>query len=69
MGGNTKVRETRESGMMWVTHEIVDEGEVNLLGSNERGLGISGKGGMRECSPRVRYIVCTLRLQAVAIHV
>jgi hypothetical protein len=23
---------------MWVTYEIVDDGEVNLLGSHERGL-------------------------------
>ena len=65
------MRETRESGMMWVTREIVivDDGEVNSLGSNERGLGIRGKGGMRECSPRVRYIISTSRLHAVVIHV
>ena len=55
--------------MMWVTHEIVDDGEDTLFGNQERGLGISGKEGMRECSPRVRYIICTLRLQAVVIHV
>ena len=45
MRGNTRVRETRESGIMWVTHEIADDGEDNLLGSQERGLGISGNEG------------------------
>lgn len=35
-----------EDGMMWVAYEIVDDGEVDLLGGHIRGLGDEiGRGG------------------------
>lgn len=34
MGGARGVSESREDGRTWVAHEIVDDGEVNLLGGH-----------------------------------
>ena len=36
---------SREDGGRWATHEIVYHGEVDLLGSHCRGLGMRGKKG------------------------
>ena len=37
--------EAREDGRVWVAHEIIDDGEVNLLCSHGRGLGMRGEKG------------------------
>lgn len=43
---------------MWVADEIVDDGEVNLLGSHCCGLGIRGKKGWgRGCGGGTVYVL------------
>ena len=39
-----------EDGRMWVTNEIVDDGQVDLFGGHLRGLGSEREGGMRRGS-------------------
>ena len=46
----------RGDGRMWVAHEIVDDGEVYLLGSHGRGLGVRREEGMETDLLTVQYM-------------
>lgn len=45
MRGQEGVSESREGGKVWVAHEIIDDGEVNLLGGHGCELGMREEEG------------------------
>ena len=44
-GEDKRVSGSRENGRLWVAHEIIDDGEVDLFGGHRIGLGDEGEKG------------------------